>query len=256
MPQTTGRLAGRRTLITGASRGIGADLADAFAEAGASLVISGRDLAGLTEQAARLTKEYGVEVRPIAVDLAEPGAAEQLANEALAAYDGLDVMINNAGISFPEHVVSLTPDLLDQVLAVNLRAPAVLGALVGKAMADAGGGSIITMASTAGLRPLDEHYGYCISKAGVIMAAKMLGLELGPYGVRSNIICPTVTLTDMGQKVWLDHPDKAAPMLARIPLGRFVEPREVSQAAVWLASDESLMINGVELPVDGGLLIT
>lgn len=88
------------------------------------------------------------------------------------------------------------------------------------------------------------------------MATKMLALELGPAGVRANALCPTVVLTDMGQRVWGDHPEKAEPMLARIPLRRFVQPREVAAAAVWLASDESAMINGVDLPVDGGLLVS
>jgi NAD(P)-dependent dehydrogenase (short-subunit alcohol dehydrogenase family) len=88
------------------------------------------------------------------------------------------------------------------------------------------------------------------------MATKVLALELGPSGVRANSICPTVTLTDMGQKVWLDHPDKAAPMLQRIPLRRFAFPREVSDTAIWLASDASAMINGVDLPIDGGYLVS
>jgi NAD(P)-dependent dehydrogenase (short-subunit alcohol dehydrogenase family) len=88
------------------------------------------------------------------------------------------------------------------------------------------------------------------------MATKVLALELGPAGVRANSICPTVTLTEMGQRVWLDHPDKAAPMLQRIPLRRFVYPREVSQTAVWLASDAAAAINGADLPVDGGYLVT
>ncbi len=109
------------------------------------------------------------------------------------------------------------PDHLDEVLQVNLRAPALLAARIGKAMAEAGSGSIINLASTAGIRALSEHYVYCMTKAALIMATKVLALELGPSGVRANAICPTVTLTEMGQRVWLDHPDKAAPMLDRIP---------------------------------------
>ncbi len=249
-------LHGKRVLITGASKGIGADLADAFATAGATLVITGRNLAELTAQAARLSADHGIEVTPLAVDLADPAAPEQLARDALAAYGGLDVLINNAGISYPELVVDLSAEHLDAVLNVNLRAPMLLAARIGTAMAAAGSGSIISISSTAGIRPLSEHYVYCATKAGLLMATKALALELGPSGVRANSICPTVTLTEMGQRVWLDHPDKAAPMLARIPLGRFVYPREVSQTAVWLASDAAAMINGIELPVDGGLLVT
>jgi NAD(P)-dependent dehydrogenase (short-subunit alcohol dehydrogenase family) len=252
----TGVLEGKRALITGASRGIGADLARAFAAAGADLVITGRDQATLAASAATLTDHHGVEITPIAVDLSDPEGVEELAARALVSYGGLDVLINNAGISYPELVVDLSADHLDAVLQVNLRAPALLAARIGKAMAEAGSGSIINLASTAGVRALSEHYVYCMTKAGLIMATKVLALELGPSGVRSNAICPTVTLTEMGQRVWLDHPDKAAPMLDRIPLGRFVYPAEVSEVAVWLASDAAAVINGVELPVDGGLLVT
>ncbi len=257
MTQPDGRiLAGRRTLITGASRGIGADLSRAFAAAGASLVLSGRDAVALTEQAAGLSDQFNVPVEVVAADLSRPEEPERLATEALAVFGGLDVLVNNAGISHPELVIDLTADHLDDVLNVNLRAPSLLAARVGAAMAGAGSGSIITVASAAGLRALTEHYGYCISKAGLVMATKVLALELGPSGVRANSICPTVTLTDMGQKVWLDHPDKAAPMLQRIPLRRFAFPREVSDTAIWLASDASAMINGVDLPIDGGYLVS
>lgn len=249
-------LAGKRTLITGASKGIGAGIARAFAAAGATLIITGRDLAGLTQQAHRLRDDHGVDITSLAVELSAADAPDRLAREALAAYDGLDVLINNAGISYPEHVADPSVDHLDEVLNVNLRAPALLAARVGAAMASAGSGSIITVASAAGVRALAEHYVYCMTKAGLLMATKVLALELGPAGVRANSICPTVTLTDMGQRVWLDNPDKAAPMLERIPLRRFVYPSEVAQTALWLASDASAMINGVDLPIDGGYLVS
>jgi NAD(P)-dependent dehydrogenase (short-subunit alcohol dehydrogenase family) len=255
-PQPVRVLAGKRTLITGASRGIGADLSRAFAQAGASLVLSARSADGLATQAAAVAAEFDVPVTGVAADLSDPGEPERLAGEALAVYGGLDVLVNNAGISYPELVVDLSTAHLDDVLNVNLRAPSLLAARVGAAMAAAGSGSIITVASAAGLRALGEHYGYCISKAGLLMATKVLALELGPSGVRANSICPTVTLTDMGQAVWLDHPDKAAPMLARIPLRRFAFPREVSETAVWLASDAAAMITGVDLPIDGGYLVS
>lgn len=256
MTNTDPVLAGKRALITGASKGIGADMAETFAAAGADLVIAGRDRAGLEAQAEQLREMFGARVQVLVADLADPAAPERVAVEALAAYDGLDVLVNNAGISFPERAVDLSADKLDAVLNVNLRAPMLLAARVGAAMAQAGAGSIISISSTAGLRALAEHYVYSATKAGLLMATKTLALELGPAGVRANSICPTVTLTDMGQQVWLDHPDKAAPMLDRIPMRRFVYPREVSQTAVWLASDAASMVNGVELPVDGGFLVS
>ncbi len=249
------RLAGRRVLITGASRGIGAELARAFAAAGADLIITARTTEAVSRQAADLSEKFDVCVTPITADFSLPGTPDDLARRALAVDDGLDVLINNAGTSFPETVADLDADHLDASLMVNLRAPSLLAARIGAAMAQAGSGSIITVASTAGLQPLTEHYAYSMSKAGLIMATKVLALELGPAGVRANALCPTITLTDMGRQVWLDQPEKAKPMLDRIPARRFVEPREVAQAALWLASDDSAMVNGHALPLDGGLLI-
>jgi NAD(P)-dependent dehydrogenase (short-subunit alcohol dehydrogenase family) len=101
------------------------------------------------------------------------------------------------------------------------------------------------------LRALPEHYAYCTSKAGLVMATKVLALELGPRGVRANSLCPTIVLTEMGSKVWGEEA-KSAPMLARIPLGRFALPAEVSATALFLASDRAAMINGVDIPIDGG----
>jgi NAD(P)-dependent dehydrogenase (short-subunit alcohol dehydrogenase family) len=249
------RLDGKRVLITGASKGIGADIAATFAEAGASLVLSGRDHGALAVQARNLEQQYGVRVAAVAADLADPGAPTRLAAEAAAAFGGLDVLVNNAGISHPEMVTDLTAASFDEVLAVNLRAPALLAATVGAAMARDGGGSIVTVASAAALRALPEHYAYCTSKAGLVMATKVLALELGPDGVRANSLCPTIVLTDMGRKVWGEEA-KAAPMLARIPLGRFAAPAEVSATALFLASDLASMINGVDVPIDGGYAVS
>jgi NAD(P)-dependent dehydrogenase (short-subunit alcohol dehydrogenase family) len=246
------RLDGKRALITGATKGIGADIARAFASAGATLVLSGRDEAELAAARTALSDEFGVEISTVAVDLADNAGPERLAEAALAAFGGLDVLVNNAGVSYPQPVPDTDPALFDATIAVNLRAPALLASTVGAAMVKAGvGGSIITVASAAALAPLPDHYAYCASKAGLVMATKVLARELGPHGIRANSVCPTVVLTEMGQRVWGEEA-KAAPMLARIPLGRFAVPHEVSDAVVWLASDLASMVNGVDIPVDGG----
>jgi NAD(P)-dependent dehydrogenase (short-subunit alcohol dehydrogenase family) len=246
------RLDGKRALITGATKGIGADIARAFASAGAKLVLSGRDNEELGAARSDLAGEYGTEIHTTAVDLAQPDGPAELARRAGDAFGGLDVLVNNAGISHPQPVVDTDPALFDATIAVNLRAPALLASAVGAAMVAAGtGGAIITVASAAALAPLPDHYAYCASKAGLVMATKVLARELGPYGIRANSVCPTVVLTEMGQRVWGEKA-KAAPMLARIPLGRFAVPQEVADTVVWLASDAAGMINGVDIPVDGG----
>jgi NAD(P)-dependent dehydrogenase (short-subunit alcohol dehydrogenase family) len=246
------RLDGKRALITGATKGIGADIARAFASAGAKLVLSGRDEAELTAASTNLADAYDVEIHTAAIDLARADGPAELARRAADVWGGLDVLVNNAGISHPQPVIDTDADLFDATIAVNLRAPALLASAVGAAMVAQGtGGAIITVASAAALAPLPDHYAYCASKAGLIMATKVLARELGAHGIRANSVCPTVVLTEMGQRVW-GEPAKAAPMLARIPLGRFALPQEVSDTVVWLASDAASMINGVDIPVDGG----
>jgi NAD(P)-dependent dehydrogenase (short-subunit alcohol dehydrogenase family) len=248
----TAVLDGKRALITGATKGIGADIARTFAAAGAALVLSGRDESELAAARSSLTDEFGIEIETVTVDLAQPDGPDRLAGIAVAAFGGLDILVNNAGVSHPAPVIATDPDLFDATIAVNLRAPALLASAVGKSMVEQGtGGSIITVASAAALAPLADHYAYCASKAGLVMATKVLARELGAHGIRANSVCPTVVLTEMGQRVWGEEA-KAAPMLARIPLGRFAIPREVSDTVLWLASDAASMISGVDVPVDGG----
>jgi NAD(P)-dependent dehydrogenase (short-subunit alcohol dehydrogenase family) len=244
-------LRGRRALVTGASRGIGAAVAVALAEAGADVVLSARDLGALEAVRGSITD---VRTAVLPCDLADADAVEQLAADALDVFGGLDILVNNAGITIPEPAVDLTVAAWDATMAVNLRAPALLGARIGAAMAAAGGGSIVTIASLAGLRALPEHYAYSSSKAALLMATKVLALELGPSGVRANAVCPTVVLTEMGQQVWGEQA-KAAPMLARIPLGKFGVPRDVADTVVFLASDAAGMIIGAEIPLDGGFTV-
>lgn len=257
MTASTSRpLSGRRALITGASRGIGADIARAYAAAGADLVLTAREASSLEPTARSLADGHGVRTAVLAADLSDPAVPDRLWDEASALLGGLDVLVNNAGLSHPETVDQLETAHFDETLQVNLRAPALLAARAGTAMAQDGGGVIVTIASAAALRPLAEHYAYSVAKAGLVMATRTLALELGARGVRANSLCPTIVLTDMGQKVWGDHPDKAAPMLARIPSDRFAQPHEVSDVAVWLASDAASMVNGAEIPVDGGYLVS
>jgi short-subunit dehydrogenase len=153
------RLDGKRALITGATKGIGADIARAFASAGATLVLSGRDVGELHAARSALADEYGADVDTVAMDLARPDGPAELAERAAGVFGGLDVLVNNAGISHPAPVVDTDPVDFDVTIAVNLRAPALLASAVGAAMVAQGtGGSIVTVASAAALAPLPDHY--------------------------------------------------------------------------------------------------
>ena len=244
-----------RVLVTGASRGIGAAICARLAAEGARLVVSGRDRAALTTLAERLEAEHGADIRTVPADLVDPESASRLGEAAWEAYGGLDVLVNNAGMSITGPAAAMTRAQWDAVMAVNLHSPAMLAADLGGRMALEGGGRIITIGSAAALRALPEHYAYCASKAALVMATRVLALELGPSGVRANSICPTVVLTEMGTQVWGEE-SKAAPMLARIPTGHFAQPADVADAVVYLASPGSEMVNGTELVLDGGYLAT
>jgi NAD(P)-dependent dehydrogenase (short-subunit alcohol dehydrogenase family) len=245
----------RRALVTGSTKGIGSAVADALAAEGFDLVLSARSRDDLTLQSQDLAARHGTSVATVPADLSRREDVERLASEAVAAFDGLDLLVNNAGISFPEPVVDLDADHWDATLAVNLTAPCLLASRVGGDMARRGSGRIVNIASAAGLRALRDHYAYSVSKAGLVMATRMQALELGAHGVRSNVLCPTVVMTEMGQRVWGED-EKAAPMLQRIPVGHFAQPADVAAAVVYLASEAAEMLNGVELPVDGGYLVS
>lgn len=251
----TGSLQGLRVLVTGASKGIGAAICQALAEEGAHLVLSSRGGRSLMAQARDLAQRYGVETRCAPADLATPEGPVRLADEAWEAFGGLDVLVNNAGLSITGPATGTRRQDWETVMAVNLHAPAMLAADLGGRMADHGGGRIITIGSAAALRALPDHYAYCASKAALVMATKVLALELGPRGVRANSICPTVVLTEMGTQVWGEE-SKAAPMLARIPAGHFAQPNDVAAAVVYLASPGAQMVNGTDLVLDGGYLAT
>ncbi len=244
-------LSGKRALVTGATKGIGRHAALSLAHAGADLFLAGRDADELAALAGEV-RALGQRAETAQAELAEVAAVRRLGAGAVETMGGIDVLVNNAGIARIEPFRETTVEAWDETLAVNLRAPFFLAQVVARAMIAAGrGGKIINMASQAGLVALEGHGAYGASKAGLLLATKVMALELGRYNIQVNAICPTVILTPMGQQVWGD-PAKRDPMLAKIPLGKFGVPRDVSGAVVFLASDASNMITGTEIVIDGG----
>jgi NAD(P)-dependent dehydrogenase (short-subunit alcohol dehydrogenase family) len=164
----------------------------------------------------------------------------------------IDILVNNAGLSFPEKLVDLDVGHWDTTLAVNLRAPALISQVLARKMIAQKHGAIINISSNACLAGIEEHAAYCASKFGLDGLTKVMAVELGPHNIRVNAIAPTVVLTPMGQQVWGDA-RKADPVKAKIPLGRFAWPKEITAAVLFLASDACPMIHGETLVVDGGV---
>jgi NAD(P)-dependent dehydrogenase (short-subunit alcohol dehydrogenase family) len=236
-------LKGRRALVTGAARGIGAAIARAFAEAGADLLLADRDEAECKTLAAALGSACSV------LDLRDRGALEQLAMQA----GPLDVLVCNAGIAGPAGQVSES-DWRDLV-AVNLEHPLILTGRVAPDMARRGRGAIVLMSSIAGLRGNKAIGAYGITKAGVAQLARNLAVEWGPSGVRANAIAPGLIDTDWAAAILKDEAVTER-RLNQTALRRIGRPEEVAATALFLASDAASFITGQTIVIDGGTLIS
>lgn len=237
---------GKRALVTGAGKGIGREIVLALAESGAQVVALSRS----PEDLDSLRAAIGCEC--LVADVSDPGQAQRAALEA----GPVDFLVNNAGISIPQPFLSTDVSAFDATIAVNLRAVLIISQVVARAMIDRGTkGAIVNVSSQASMVGLIDHAAYCASKGGLDQLTRVMALELGPYGIRTNAVNPTVTLTPMGEKAWSD-PTRRAAMLAKIPLNRFATPRDVASAVCLLLSDSLGIVNGAVLPLDGGFLAT
>ncbi len=241
---------GKTALVTGATKGIGRDVALAFARSGANVCATGRNTGELAALASEI-REIRVTCHVHRADLSDRIECDAMARHFLEMTGGIDILINNAGLSFPESVADLDMDHWDTTLNVNLRAAAIISRVIAPDMARRGGGCIVNVSSNAGTAGIEEHAAYCASKFGLHGLAKVMALEFGPGNVRVNTVAPTVVLTPMGQQVWGD-PEKADPVKKQIPLGRFAWPAEVTNPILFLASDAASMIHGAVLLIDGG----
>ena len=243
-------LTGKKALITGGSKGIGAAVAEVLADAGADIAIVGRDQAGLAETA-QTVQALGRRCLVLEADLATIDEPRQAVEQALQAFGAIDILVNNAGIARLGELVNLSVEAWDETQAVNMRAPFLFAQAVAPQMIERRSGKIINISSQAGVIALDSHAAYCTSKGGLNMLTKVMAAEWSQYNIQCNAVAPTVILTPMGTKVWGD-PAKSEPMLAKIPLGRFGQPVEVADLVLFLASAASDLITGEVILIDGG----
>lgn len=243
-------LAGRTALVTGASKGIGTELCRVLAEAGADIVAVARDGAGLAEVEAAVSA-LGRRCLVLPADLAQAEAVEAAGRAALAAWGTIDILVNNAGISIPASLIEQTPAEWDLIQAVNLRAPWLMARTLAPAMIAQKAGKIVNVSSQTSAVALVEHGAYAASKNGLNGLTKVMTAEWARHNIQCNTVCPTVTMTPMGQQVWGD-PAKLGPMVAKIPAGRVAQTVEVCDVILFLCSQASDMINGQDIFVDGG----
>jgi NAD(P)-dependent dehydrogenase (short-subunit alcohol dehydrogenase family) len=243
-------LAGRKALVTGASKGIGLGICEVSAQAGADIVAVARDEAGLHE-AARLVEAQGRRCLAIRADMADPEDTMAAARRALAEWGTIDILFNNAGITRLAPATELTLEQWDEVMAVNLRAPFLLARELAPAMIAQTWGKVVMISSQTGVIALEDHAAYAASKGGLNALTKSLCAEWARHNVQVNAICPTVVMTPMGRAVW-GKPEKGEPFRLATPARRFAETVEIADAALFLASDASAMVNGDLLMVEGG----
>ncbi|AHG18941.2 short-chain dehydrogenase [Chania multitudinisentens RB-25] len=242
-------LQGKVAVITGGAAGIGLAIAERYLQNGAQVVLLDRAPA-VQQIAQQLDAQSAL---GIVADVTDKASVTQAVAEAKAHFGRLDVLVNSAGIVLLHPAEEVPEDAWDSTMAVNLKGVFLTSQAVGHYFLRQGSGSIINLASQAGMVALPNHLAYCASKAGVIGLTQVLALEWGPQNVRVNAISPTVVLTELGRKAWSG--EVAEQMKQKIPLRRFAEPQDIAASALFLASDAASMITGANLVVDGGYTI-
>jgi NAD(P)-dependent dehydrogenase (short-subunit alcohol dehydrogenase family) len=239
-------IAGQRALVTGASRGIGHDLALALAGAGAEVLAGVRrreDGEELAQASARLT--------PFVLDVTDVGGTRAAIDAEVDAHGPISILVNNAGLGFNHDAVDVDEDDWDAMMDVNLKGLFFVTQAVARHMLAAGYGRVVNLSSQAGLVGIRRHAVYSASKGGVDLLTKVLALEWADRGVTVNSVAPTYIRTP-GTAERLDAPEIAADILARIPAARFGTTADVAGAVLYLASPAAGLVTGTVLPVDGG----
>ncbi|MBI3978604.1 MAG: SDR family oxidoreductase [Chloroflexi bacterium] len=249
------RLRGKIGLITGAGSGIGRETALLFAREGAAVLA-----ADLRLEAAQATvdeiRAAGGKGAAIRVNVAGAADVRRMVEEGLALFGQIDVLVNNAGIGHVGTLAETTDDDWDRLMDVNLKGVFLCCRHVLPHMLAAGGGVVVNVASAAGLVGVERRVAYCASKGGVVALTKAIAVDYVRDGIRVNCVCPGTVYTPFVEGYLHRYPDRDAALKMlneRQPMGRMAAPREIADAILFLASDESRFVTGTALVVDGGL---
>ncbi|HCL85346.1 MAG TPA: 3-oxoacyl-ACP reductase [Comamonadaceae bacterium] len=241
------RLDGRRALVTGASRGIGLAAAHALAQAGAEVVLAARGADDLQAACADI-RAAGGRAEAWVLDVCDTAAVR----EGLQRLAPCQILVNNAGTNRPRHVLDVSDEDLDALLALNLRSTYVVAREFARALVAAGlPGSVINVSSQMGHVGSPGRSVYCATKHGMEGMTKALACDLGPHGIRVNTLCPTFVETDMTRDMLRDDAFREF-VMGHIVLGRLARLEDLMGPVVFLASDASAMVTGTALLVDGG----
>lgn len=248
------RLKDKSAIVTGAASGFGAEIARVFAREGAKVAVLDINAEG----AAAVAREIGPAAIAIAADVTKRADIDEAVQGTLAEFGRIDIVVNNAGWSHKNRpMLEVGEEEFDRVYAVNVKSIFHMAHAVVPVLAEQGGGVIVNIGSTAGIRPRPGLTWYNGSKAAVNLMSRSMAAELAPQKIRVNCIAPVMGATGLLEQFMglPDTPENRAKFIASVPLGRLSTPRDIANACLFLASDEAEFVTGVVLEVDGGRTI-
>jgi NAD(P)-dependent dehydrogenase (short-subunit alcohol dehydrogenase family) len=245
------RLEGRSALVTGGGRGLGRVMAEALAEAGASVCITSRLLDAALAAASEVSSATGGRVVGIEGEVTSAEGVSRLVARAAEQFGPVDILVNNAGVNIRGSAGDLSESDWDAVLDTNLKGVFLMSRALGPGMCARGWGRVINLSSMLATIGLPGRAPYASSKAGVVGLTRVLALEWAAAGVTVNAICPGPFATDMNRQL-LSDPDTYAAFVQKLPVGRWGELHEIKGVVVFLASEASSFMTGAALALDGG----